>query len=208
MTTEFDPGLLGGTCWFELSGGERIGLPVRRWRRPPGVADELLLGRCTGPTLDVGCGPGRLVAALGERGVATLGIDRSAVAVRLARRRGATALRRDVFGRLPAEGRWRHVLLADGNIGIGGDPVILLCRVADLLAESGTALVEVEPPGRGLRRERVRIGGQGTRSGHWFRWAWLGVDAVAAAAAPAGLRVRWTGHRDGRWVTELTRTGS
>ena len=41
-------------------------------------------------------------------------------------RRGGAALRRDVFAPLPGEGRWYTALLADGNVGIGGDPVALL----------------------------------------------------------------------------------
>jgi len=51
-------------------------------------------------------------------GVPALGIDQSATAVDLARRSGAPALRRDVFGPLPGAGRWSTVLLADGNVGM------------------------------------------------------------------------------------------
>ena len=43
--------------------------------------------------------------------------------------RGVAALLRDVFDPVPGEGRWETALLADGNIGIGGDPVALLERV-------------------------------------------------------------------------------
>ena len=100
--------------------------------------DESLLARCTGSTLDVGCGPGRLCAALARRGRTVLGVDVSAEAVRQARRRGAPAMRGDVFAALPGEGRWNHVLLADGNIGIGGDPCALLARCVSLMAADGT----------------------------------------------------------------------
>ena len=85
-----------------------------------------MLARCEAPVLDVGCGPGRLVGALNARGVPALGIDISARAVEQARGRGAMALRRAVEQPVPAEGRWGTVLLADGNIGIGGDPAALL----------------------------------------------------------------------------------
>ena len=85
---------------------------------------------CTGPTIDLGCGPGRLVARLVERGVPALGVDQSATAVGLARRSGAPALRRDVFEPLPGTGRWQTVLLADGNVGLGGDPWRVLRRAA------------------------------------------------------------------------------
>src|SRR5439155_8036 len=84
--------------------------------------DGGLLARCSGPTLDVGCGPGRLVAALAAAGLPTLGVDISAEAVRQARRRGAPAQRTCVFTPIAGEGAWQHLLLADGNIGIGRCP--------------------------------------------------------------------------------------
>ena len=55
---------------------------------------------------------------------------------------------RDVFGPLPGEGRWDTALLADGNIGIGGDPVALLARVRELLAPEGRVVVDLAAPGR------------------------------------------------------------
>ena len=69
------------------------------------LADEHVLGQCSGRrTLDLGCGPGRFTAALRARGSAALGVDNSAVAVELTRRRGGAAVRRDLFAPLPAEG--------------------------------------------------------------------------------------------------------
>ncbi|MGC7102490.1 methyltransferase domain-containing protein [Amycolatopsis lurida] len=198
--TAFDTGLLGGPCWLESGTGERIRLPAERWTEEPGAGDELLLGRCTGPTIDLGCGPGRLTAALTARGVTALGVDHSTVAIRLTRARGAVALHRDVFRPLPGEGRWRHVLLADGNLGIGGDPVALLDRVHRLLGADGTALVELDPPGQGLRRSEVRIG-----TGSWFPWAWVGADALGELAARTGFRPEWTATSGQRWFAELRR---
>lgn len=203
---DFEPGLLGRHCWLELATGERIVLSTERWRALPDPGDELLLSSCVGPTLDIGCGPGRLTAALTERGIAALGTDVSAVAVRLTIEAGAPAVRRDVFDPQPAEGRWRHALLADGNIGIGGDPVRLLGRVRELLCAGGSALVEVDPPGIGLRHGRVRVSTVDDVGARWFDWAWLGADAVPSTAAEAGLATSWVREAGGRWFTELVRS--
>lgn len=201
--TPFEPGLLGRRCWLELANGERISLPTDRWRSTPELGDELLLRNCVGPTLDIGCGPGRLTAALIERGVVALGMDVSPVAVQLALEAGAVAIRRDVFDRQPGEDRWQHALLADGNIGIGGDPVRLLARVRELLADNGSALVEVDSPGAGLRHGRVRVATGEVGWGRWFDWAWLGADAVEQTAARAGLATSWVREAAGRWFAEL-----
>ena len=46
-----------------------------RWLAPAGAVDARVLAGLRGPVLDVGCGPGRHVRALLERGVVALGID-------------------------------------------------------------------------------------------------------------------------------------
>ncbi|MFC0114590.1 methyltransferase domain-containing protein [Kibdelosporangium aridum] len=196
--TGFDVALKSSECWLELATGERITLPVDRWRATE-PSDEMLLAHCSGPTLDIGCGPGRLTSALSVRGIPVLGIDVSAVAVRLTLARGAVALRGDVFDPLPGEGRWHSALLADGNVGIGGDPVRLLRRVRGLVARNGRVLVELDPPGTGLRNHSVRVNGLGT----WFPWAWVGADAVDEIALQAGFRSRWVAEGGNRWFTEL-----
>lgn len=205
MLTGFEPGLLGRRVSLELPGGRTISLPVERWRASRHPGDEVLVHECTGPTLDLGCGPGRLTAALTDRGVPALGVDISPVAVALTRDRGAAAVRRDLFTRLPAEGRWRHALLADGNIGIGGDPAKLLRRVGDLLCRGGTALVELDRPGTGLHRRPVRVTDGSRAPGEWFAWAWLGADALPDTARGSGLRPVWSAERAGRWFAALER---
>ena len=192
--------------WLVAADGSRSRLPVARWRGGPEPAVREVLARCTGPTLDVGCGPGRLTAALAARGVASLGIDTSAGAVAQARGRGGSALCRDVFGPVPGEGRWAHVLLVDGNIGIGGDPVRLLRRCAALLRPGGTVLAEVEPGETGLWQGYAQLAyGHRAHRTPPFRWARTGVAAVHRLAAAAGLTVRTVLHRDRRWFAELER---
>lgn len=189
---------------IEYSDGRRVGLPVEDWLTPrPG--DAGLLARCAGPTLDVGSGPGRLTVALGERGLPALGVDVTPYAVQLTLAAGGMALQRDVFQRLPGTGRWQTVLLADGNIGIGGDPRLLLGRVAELLRPGGRALVEAASPGAATRTDWVRLRSGGRRPGDWFRWAQVSVDDLPSLAAQSGLSLsgRWTDAA--RWFGVLAR---
>ena len=153
--------------------------------------------------LDVGCGPGRLVAELARRGQSALGIDVAAAAVGLTTRAGGAAIRRSVFQRLPGEGRWGAVLLADGNVGIGGDPVVLLRRCRALVRPGGRVLVELEAPGTGCTTARTRLERCGEMT-PWFDWARVAVDAVGGAAAPAGLRVQESWCAEQRWFASLT----
>lgn len=173
-----------------------------RWLGPCDAADRTVLERCEGPVLDVGCGPGRLVTALHRAGVVALGIDVSDVAVDLTRRNGGQALHRDVFAPVPAEGRWRSVLLIDGNIGIGGDPGRLLRRCAGLAARGAQLLVELEAPGRSGGTVRLRLEG-GDEVGPWFSWGRLPVDDVEGCARSASLRVHEVWSEGTRWFATL-----
>ncbi|QNE22873.1 class I SAM-dependent methyltransferase [Kribbella qitaiheensis] len=163
-------------------------LSVARWRAAAGRRDRWLLLRCQGPTVDLGCGPGRLVEALLRKGIPVLGVDCSALAVRYCLLRGAPVLHGDVFAPLPAEGSWRHVVLADGNIGIGGDPVTLLRRATRLLAPGGSILVETGPRRSELWQGHARLQDP-SAAGAWFPWAVVGLNAVSELARRAGLRV-------------------
>ncbi|URN04059.1 class I SAM-dependent methyltransferase [Actinomadura madurae] len=186
---------------IEHADGRRRPLPLQDWLavRP---GDGGLLDRCAGPTLDVGSGPGRLTVALARRGLPVLGIDVAPSAVALTVAAGGPALCRDVFGRVPGTGRWGTVLLADGNIGIGGDPVALLRRVLALLAPGGQVLMEVEPPGAGSRVEPLRL--RSPRSvGEWFAWAHVSADAAAGLAAMCAATVTEFWEEAGRWFVAL-----
>lgn len=168
--------------------GTALRLDVERWLADPAPEELDLLAEATGPVLDVGCGPGRHVAALGSRGVEAVGIDILPPALHAARGRGATVLERSAFGDVPRAGQWATVLLLDGNIGIGGDPARLLRRVHELLAPGGSALVEVEGHGVGVQCAWGRLETPQGRS-RGFTWGRVGTDAIDGLATRTGFAV-------------------
>ena len=119
---------------LRLADGRSSTLPLDRWLAPADAVDEAILADVEAPVLDLGCGPGRHLAALRAAGKRGLGVDLSPVAVRLARDRGADAINGSLWSQVPGAGIWRTILLLDGNIGIGGAPVALLRRAGELLA--------------------------------------------------------------------------
>lgn len=200
-----------GPLFLRRTDGWLLPLDVERWCAGADAADLSALRRCEGPVLDVGCGPGRLVAALAARGHRALGIDVSEAAVDRTLRLGGSALRRSVFEPLPAEGRWGTVLLLDGNVGIGGDPSHLLRRTADLLAPGGLLIAETAPHDID-ERVRVRLddgrtaacaAGPGAQAP--FPWARLGTSALLGYARHHDLHRVDQWDADGRSFVSLRR---
>jgi SAM-dependent methyltransferase len=184
------------------SDGTVLPLMVERWLGEAERVERALLEMVEGPVIDIGCGPGRYVEALAERGVPVLGIDVSGAAIELAERRDAPALARSVFDRLPGVGRWQTALLLDGNIGIGGHPVRLLARIKELLASGGRAIVEVDGPGVGCTRTQARILSDDLLT-EPFPWALVGIDAIHDVTMTAGYAITELYPRGKRWFAHL-----
>ena len=187
---------------LRLDSGAVRPVPFERWLGPVSAADLQVLDRAAGPVLDVGCGPGRHVRALAERGVLALGVDASSAAIRLARSRGVAVFEGSVFDDIPGAGEWNCALLLDGNLGIGGRPEPLLHRVAALLHSSGTILAEVDAPGTPTGRQRARLEGPNLVS-RWFAWATVGADGIEQIVADAGMHLRERFCHGERWFVEL-----
>jgi rSAM/selenodomain-associated transferase 1 len=193
---------LGGTAKVVATGIDGRAVPslseLDRWLSAADDVDQLAVTRCEGPVLDIGCGPGRIVTALAERGIPALGVDISARAVSLTTSRGASALRRPVQDPLPGEGRWGSVLLMDGNIGIGGNPADLLRRCAELVRPDGLILVEVDPDDNLDDTEPIVLRSSTGRRSTPLPWARVGTRAVLRHARAARLHPTedWrAGHR-------------
>ncbi|MBB6629573.1 methyltransferase domain-containing protein [Nocardioides sp. KIGAM211] len=184
----FSQALRGHPCSVVGLDEEPQPLPMGEWTRDADDDDLALLALCEGPTIDVGCGPGRLSARLAELGHVVLGVDVVHEAVLQTRARGVSAIVRNVFDALPGEGRWRTALLADGNIGIGGDPVALLARARELLDPRGRVVVELAAPEVGFRSSWAQLHCGDARS-RPFRWSVVGADSIHEVAAEAGLAV-------------------
>jgi glycosyltransferase A (GT-A) superfamily protein (DUF2064 family)/SAM-dependent methyltransferase len=190
----FDRLYAGSPVRCEASDEPVLPLEAMRWSARADDIDQLVVSRCRGPVLDLGCGPGRMVQALSEAGVPALGVDISAMAVRGARSRGALAIQASLAERLPAEGRWETVLLMDGNIGIDGDVGALLGRCRDLLVPGGAVIVEVDPRPAWHRTSRVRLTAGDSRCSAELTWTRTGAAAVRRLAGPLDLLVveEWT----------------
>ncbi|MFH8362042.1 class I SAM-dependent methyltransferase [Streptomyces anulatus] len=204
-----------GPLFLRRSDGWLLPLDVERWCSDAGSADLSALHRCEGPVLDIGCGPGRLVAELASLGHRALGIDVSEAAVARTRGLGGAALLRSVFDPLPGEGRWGTLLLLDGNIGIGGDPAALLDRAADLLGADGLLIAETAPVDVDERvRVRLDDGRDGTDGrtapasacdAEPFPWARIGTPALLRHARAGGWRTAGQWGAEGRTFVALRR---
>lgn len=107
-----------------------------------------LLVNAEGPVLDVGCGAGRTLLWLKQKGIKATGIDLSPGAVEVSRLRGCP----DVFhGDVMADGldllgtrAFQTAVLFGNNVGIGGTiegAVVLLKRIAQVTKPGGQLFI-------------------------------------------------------------------
>lgn len=186
-----------GPLFLRRTDGWLLPLDVERWCQHVDETDSDVISRCHGPVIDIGCGPGRFAAALATHGHTALGIDINAAAVERTKANGGQATKVSVFDELPLEGRWATALLMDGNIGIGGDPISLLQRIASIVCEDGiliveTAAVDVD------ERVTVHVDDGHGPLGDAFAWARVGTQALVRLAPTAGWTVAEQWHQANR----------
>lgn len=176
---------------------------VARWSADADAADLTTLDDETGPVLDIGCGPARMVRAAVVRGLTVLGLDVSPTAVAMAREAGLPVAGGSVFDPLPREGQWNLALLLDGNVGIGGDPTALLTRCAEILTATGSIVVETAPEASLDDSYEAHVVDDQGHASATFPWAEVGREALHRHAKRSGLRVAQTWSVDGRTFCRL-----
>ena len=194
------------TYYAVAEDGTRKLLPISRWLKRAPDQEERLLDRADGPVLDIGCGPGRHLAALGRRGIEATGVEISRYAVAVAREQSESVIHGSVFD-LTGRHCWQTALLLDGNVGIGGDPERLLAHAAGLLRPGGQVLVELDGPSSETRSVQLRLEGP-TDVSEWFPWAWVGTDAIVQIAGTAGLEAVEIWASGDRWFAQLRLPGA
>lgn len=191
----------GSECHVDW-GDTTTRLPVADWRRTADASDRAVLAHCVGDTVDLGCGPGRMAEHLLTQGHTVLAVDLVPEALSQATRRGVPVWLGSVLDPLPQEGEWDTALLADGNIGIAGDPVALLSRIRVLLRPGGRVVVDLGPPGAGVRTQSVRISTL-EHSSRSFPWTTVSADAIELLALEAGFTCVDVRNDGERWFAVL-----
>ncbi len=180
-------------------------MDVGRWIADADFADLSLLSSVTGPVIDIGCGPGRMVRAARDLGLETLGVDVSPTAIAIARDAGLSVLRASVFDDIPGEGTWQTALLVDGNIGIGGDVDQLLSRCRQLIATDGEIVIELHAEADHDRTFTARLVDSRGNESAVFPWAEIGLHALVRRASALGLVLRQAWELDERIFCRLAR---
>lgn len=184
----------------------RVTMDVSRWNADADDADLTLLLSVTGPLLDIGCGPGRMVRAAEALGILAVGIDVSAAAIDVASGLGGVFYQGTVFDPVPGEGDWQTALLVDGNVGIGGSIAGLLHRCRQLLAPEGEIVVELDPDPDHEDHYLGQVVDAAGRASATFPWAEIGLNRIVRLLPQLQLELVQSWDIDGRSFCRLAKT--
>jgi SAM-dependent methyltransferase len=179
--------------WLRVVSGRRLTHNLAAYFAPVTAQERALLDLVQGPVLDIGCGPARHARLLQGRGLTAIGLDRSLMALGLARLLGLRHwVHADVrSGPLPPA---HTALLLDGNLGLAGTPAAagqLLHRLAAACGPGGRLLLSGRAPRNGGLRPMVVRDEYRDRVGPWGRWLQASLPAVLHLAYPAGWRLQY-----------------
>jgi len=176
---------------------------------PPERAEVLAFAH--GRVLDLGCGPGRYLLWLQERGLEVVGIDASPGALQVARERGAREVRlMPIDGIDFAPASFDTALFMGNTLGVGGGIAIVaerLARLHPMIRPGGCLITDVKEPGateravhkayHAARRREGRYPGELRirleYAGHatpWFDFTLVNAESVSQAAAETGWQMR------------------
>jgi len=155
--------------WLRVVSSRRLTHNLAAYFAPVTAQERALLDLVQGPVLDIGCGPARHARLLQGRGLTAIGLDRSLMALGLARSLG---LRHRVHADVRADPLppAHTALLLDGNLGLAGTPAAatqLLHRLAAACGPGGRLLLSGRAPRHGRLRPMVVRDEYRDRVGPW-----------------------------------------
>jgi SAM-dependent methyltransferase len=176
---------------------------------PAGLKKAITYAR--GRTLDIGCGPGRVLMYLQKNGFDAMGIDTSPLAVKICKARGLKNVKQlSITDLSPAMSPFDTLVMYGGNFGLLGglkQAKMLLKRFYKMTSPDARIIAQTIDPYQTdypenleyhrWNREHNRLGGLvRIRSrykkliGPWFDYLFASRDEVKAIAAGTGWHVR------------------
>jgi SAM-dependent methyltransferase len=206
--------------------------PSLYFTEEPFEHEATLLQCAKGRVLDVGCGAGRTLLWLGQRGVMATGIDLSPGGVKVCRKRGCGDVRLlDIMSSTSEtlkDGEFQTAVLFGNNVGIGGTldgARQLFRRLARAVAPEGYLLVtgldiaQTSDPhhlayhqrnralGRPIGEIKMRFEYQ-DMIGSWVRWFHPTPDELQEIACEAGWGVEEISSKSGPFYSAVLRKPS